>query len=99
MMTGAPDPAAIRLEVLSRILAGREGWARTEGGWAFGAYELIPRVAPGLSYELWRGARCVAAMMVPKDAIAVSECLAAADALRASTPQRLFDSLEIPLPP
>jgi hypothetical protein len=94
---GAPDPAAIRLEVLGRAVAGREGWTRTEAGWAFGPLEVIPQGAPGLSYELWRGPRCVAAVMVPRDAIAVCECLVAAARARPSPPQRLFASLSIPL--
>jgi hypothetical protein len=96
--SSAPDPAVIRLEVLGRALAGREGWRRTEAGWALGALELVPRGSPGLSYELWRGPRCIAALMVPRDAIAVCECLAAADRARPAPPQRLFEALSIPAP-
>jgi hypothetical protein len=91
-----PDPAAIRMEVLDRMLADRDGWARTDLAWTIGAYELIPRTSPGLSYELWRGPRCVAAVMVPRDAIAVAECLAGTDSLRPSSPQRLYEGLSIP---
>ena len=72
-----PDPAAIRLDALSRMLAGRNGWTRGSAGWCVGPYELIARRAPGLPYELWKGKRCVAALMAPRDAIAVAECLAA----------------------
>jgi hypothetical protein len=94
----APDPAAIRLEVLDRMLSGRQGWTRSDGSWRMGPYELIARTTPGLSYELWKGRRCVAALMVPRDAIAVCECLASAASQRPSTPQTLFQGLSIPLP-
>jgi hypothetical protein len=94
----APDPAAIRLEVLSRLVSGREGWSATADGWRLGAFELIPRSAPGLSYELWKGNRRVAALMTPRDAVAVSECLANEESLRPTSPERLFASLAIPLP-
>ncbi len=94
---GAPDPAAIRFEVLSRMLTGREGWARAESGWRIGQYELIPRPTPGLSYEVWKGKRCVAALMVPRDAIAVCECLEAQANARPSSPHGLFQGLSIPL--
>jgi hypothetical protein len=97
-MIGTPDPAAIRLEVLSRMLTGREGWTSTETSWRLGDLELVPRTSPGLSYELWRGKRCVAALMVPRDAIAVCECLALAARERPSSPQRLFQGLSIPPP-
>lgn len=93
---GGPDPAAIRLEVLSRMLAGREGWTRRQDTWCLGPFELIARRGPGLSYELWRKKRCVAALMVPRDAIAVCECLAAAADGRASPPQTLFQGLSLP---
>jgi hypothetical protein len=80
------------------MLAGREGWTRTDNSWRLGDYELIPRTSPGLSYELWRGKRCVAALMVPRDAIAVCECLALAASQQPSPPQRLFEGLSIPIP-
>jgi hypothetical protein len=35
--------------------------------------------------------------MLPRDAIAICECLAQAARERPSSPQRLFDSLAIPL--
>ncbi|MFN2490076.1 MAG: hypothetical protein ABR529_10120 [Actinomycetota bacterium] len=98
-MVEAPDPAAIRLEVLSRMLAGREGWTRTGSSWRLGPYELIPRMSPGLPYELWKGKRCVAALMVPRDAIAVCECLALAASTRPPSDQSLFRALAIPAPP
>lgn len=96
MGEASPDPAAIRLEVLTRMLGERDGWSRTDAGWAFGPYELVARTSPGLSYEVWRGPRCIAAIMVPRDAIAICECLAQAARERPSPPQRLFDSLAIP---
>jgi hypothetical protein len=91
----APDPAAIRLEVLSGMLAGREGWTRTDGGWQVGRYELITRRDPGLPYELWKGNRCVALLMAPRDAIAVAECLAEADGHRPTTSERLLEGLSL----
>jgi hypothetical protein len=97
MGDASPDPAAIRLEVLARMLAERDGWTPTEGGWGIGPFELVTRSAPGLSYEVWRGPRCIAAAMLPRDAIAICECLAQAARERPSSPQRLFDSLAIPL--
>jgi hypothetical protein len=97
-VSGAPDPAAIRYEVLSRALDGREGWTATGTSWRLGDYELIPRSSPGLPYELWRNKRCVAALMVPKDAIAVAECLAGAARSAPSSPERLFAALSIPAP-
>jgi hypothetical protein len=59
------------------MVAERSGWTRGPTGWCVGPFELIARRAPGLPYELWKGNRCVAAMMAPRDAIAVGECLAA----------------------
>ena len=72
-----PDPAAIRLDVLSTMVADRGGWTRGPVGWCVGPFELVAQRAPGLPYELWKGNRCVAAMMAPRDAIAVAECLSA----------------------
>jgi hypothetical protein len=97
-VSGIPDPAAIRYEVLSRMLHGREGWTATGTSWRMGDYELVPRSSPGLSYELWRNKRCVAALMVPKDAVAVAECLAGAAQRVPGSPERLFAALSIPLP-
>jgi hypothetical protein len=97
-VSGNPDPAAIRYEVLSRILRGREGWTATATCWRLGDYELVPRTSPGLPYELWRRKRCVAAIMVPKDAVAVAECLAGAARNEPSSPERLFAALAIPMP-
>ena len=77
MSVQEPDPAAISLEALTRALSGHSGWTRGPEGWCVGPYELIARRAPGLPYELWKGKRCVAALMSPRDAIAVGECLAA----------------------
>ena len=85
-----PDPAAIRLDVLSRMLTGRTEWSRGPQGWCLGPYELVARRAPGLPYELWKGKRCVAAMMTPRDAIAVTECLAEAAGRREAAPGTLF---------
>ena len=98
MTSAAPDPAAIRLEVLSRLASAREGWSRSEAGWRHGPFEVIPYASPGLSYGVWRGPRCMAAVMLPRDAIAVCECLASAELERPSSPERLFRSLSIPLP-
>jgi hypothetical protein len=97
-VSGTPDPAAIRYEVLSRILAGREGWTNTGESWRLGDYELVARTSPGLPYELWRNKRCIAALMVPKDAVAVAECLDGAAQRLPSSPQRLFNALSIPAP-
>jgi phage shock protein PspC (stress-responsive transcriptional regulator) len=41
---------------------------------------------------------CVAALMVPKDAIAVAECLAGAARSAPSSPARLYAALSIPAP-
>jgi hypothetical protein len=92
----APDPAAIRLEVLSHMLSDRDGWTRTGLGWGHGPYELIARRGPGLPYELWKGSRCVAALMVPRDAIVVTECLAEAARRRRSPAGALRQALAIP---
>lgn len=97
-MSGNPDPAAIRYEVLSRILQGREGWTNTGGRWQFGDCLLVPKSSPGLSYELWRNKRCIGALLVPKDAVAVVECLVGAAQQLPSTPERLFRSMSIPVP-
>jgi hypothetical protein len=97
-VSGNPDPAAIRYEVLSRMLTGREGWSNAGGSWRFGDCELVPKPSPGLSYELWRNKRCIGALLVPKDAVAVAECLVAAARAVPSTPERLFRSMSIPTP-
>jgi hypothetical protein len=67
------DPASIRLELIGRLLAGRDGWVRTSAGWRYGAYDLVPRVEPQLPYELWKGGRRVAALMTANHAIKVCE--------------------------
>lgn len=99
LIVQGPDPAGIRLEVLTRLVEGREGWTSTPEGWRLGPYELVPTAHPGLSYEVWRGPRCIAAIMVPRDAVAVTECLCEAAGRIAPPPQRLFENLSIPLPP
>jgi hypothetical protein len=96
VLAEAPDPAAIRLEVLSHMLSEREGWTRTGEGWELGPYELIARRGPGLPYELWKGSRCVAALMVPRDAIAVTECLADAARRRRPADGALWQALALP---
>ena len=96
-VSGNPDPAAIRYEVLSRILQGREGWSDANGSWQFGDCQLVPKSSPGLSYELWRNKRCIGALLVPKDAVAVVECLVGTARRLPSTPERLFSSMSIPL--
>ena len=95
MSVAQPDPAAIRLEVLTRMLGGRNAWTRGPAGWCLGPYELVARREPGLPYELWKGKRCVAAMMAPRDAIAVTECLAEAAGQREAAPGTLF-GLSVP---
>jgi hypothetical protein len=97
-VSGSPDPAAIRNEVLSRMLASREGWSNVDGSWRFGDCQLVPKSSPGLSYELWRNKRCIGALLVPKDAVAVAECLVGAARALPSTPERLFRSMSIPTP-
>jgi hypothetical protein len=98
LVAGSPDPAAIRYEVLSRVLRGREGWSSTGETWRLGEFELVPKASPGLPYELWRNKRCIAALMVPKDAVAVAECLDGAAREVPSSPERLFRALSIPVP-
>ena len=80
------------------MLQGREGWSNADGSWRFGDYQLVCKASPGLSYELWRNKRCIGALLVPKDAVAVAECLVGAARGLPSTPERLFRSMSIPTP-